>query len=102
MKLKLLLYLFASNILAGPLMAQLVIANKPASVRAATYYSLTVTVNGAKVGNGISWTVAGIAGGNSTVGTASGTTYYAPAYPPAGTVTLIATSTTNATRSRRT
>ena len=96
MKLRLLIPFISFNFLAGSLMAQLVITNKPSLVRAATPYTFIVTINGVKTGSGISWTVGGVAGGNSTVGTASGTSYMAPAVPPATSVTLVATANTNA------
>src|SRR4051812_25875375 len=82
--------------LGGGVSAQVVITNKPASIRAQHYYAFTVSLNGTNVGSGVSWTVNTVAGGNATVGTFSGFRYNAPAFAPNPvTVTITATSVAN-------
>lgn len=79
--------------------AQVVITSKPAAIRAQTYFNFTVTLNGARTGNGITWTVATPAAAstrNTQLGTFSGFRYNAPAFPPdPTTVTITATSVAN-------
>ncbi len=75
------------------------ISGAPASLQTGTSAQLSATVTGAAAGVG--WSVNGIAGGDSTVGTISAAGLYrAPATAPAGgTVTVRATSTAQPTAS---
>ena len=93
------LFVFA-NLCAGGLYGQVVITNKPASIRASTYYNFMAKLNGANVGNGITWSVNGIAGGSSALGTFSAFRYNAPTFPPnPSVITISATSIADPTLS---
>lgn len=83
--------LFALLLLPGALPAQLVISPPSTTTAAGTWFSFKVTNNGANT-TAVTWTVNGVANGNSTVGTMSSVRYNAPALPPSTrTVTVVAT-----------
>jgi uncharacterized protein (DUF1800 family) len=93
-------WLFLLSLFSSSAFAQLLVTNKPATVRAMTYYNLTATLNGAAITSGVTWSVNDIAGGNSTLGTFSGFRYNAPSLPPTpSTVTIKATLTADTTKS---
>ncbi|MDH3225946.1 MAG: lysyl oxidase family protein [Thermoleophilia bacterium] len=89
----------AINVASNPSIA-VAISGAPATLVAGTSAQLKATVvNG--TGRGVSWTVNGVAGGNSTAGTISaGGLYKAPAkVPSGGKVTIKATSKENSAKS---
>ncbi|WP_306589643.1 right-handed parallel beta-helix repeat-containing protein [Geothrix sp. 21YS21S-4] len=90
----------AITVQAVPVTVGVALNPASASLLAGSTASFTATVTGASSA-GVAWTVDGIAGGNATTGTISGTgstvTYTAPA--AAGTHTLKATSAADATKS---
>jgi len=77
-----------------------VVTPAPATVRIGNQQAFTATVTGA-LNTGVTWTVNGVAGGNTTVGTIGATGAYAAplTLPSPNTITVTATSVEDPTRS---